>query len=73
LSGKENVSYVDLANCLAEKKGIDIRLIEPTTADEKGVHILFKPRYSGLDMSRTTELTGISPQTLEEVVNDIVV
>lgn len=73
LSVKENVSYVDLAHCLAEKKDVDNRLIEPTTADEKGVHILFKPRYSGLDMSRTTELTGIKPQTLEEVVNDIVV
>ncbi len=72
LSGAENVSYVDFAHALARRAGIEPRLIAPTSAVEKGVKILFKPRYSGLGMKRTTERTGVVPQTLEEVVDDLV-
>jgi dTDP-4-dehydrorhamnose reductase len=72
LSGTENVTYLDFANCLADKSGIDRRLIAATTATEKGVNILFKPRYSGIGMRRTTELTGLAPQSLAYVVDDLV-
>ena len=72
LSGAENVSYVDLATVLVERLKVSPRLISPTTAVEKSVNIPFKPRYSGLGMRRTTELTGLVPQTLEGVVNDLV-
>ena len=71
LSGAQNVTYVDLATRLAESLGIEARLIAPTTAEEKGVNIPFKPRYSGLGMRRTTELSGITPQTIAEVANDL--
>lgn len=72
LSGAENISYVDLAYSLAERLGIDTGLIAPTTAEERGVHIPFKPRYSGLGMRRTTEMTGLTPQRLADVANDLV-
>lgn len=71
LSGADNVSYVDLANTLATKLGVDSSLIAPTTATEKGVNILFKPRYSGIGMQRTRKLTGIAPQPLASVVTDL--
>lgn len=71
LSGAENVSYVDLAENLARKMGIAPELIQPTTAEAKGIHIAFKPRYSGLGMSRTTRLTGLRPQPIADVVNDL--
>jgi dTDP-4-dehydrorhamnose reductase len=71
LSGAQNVSYVDFAKSLAGRLDVDPRLISPTTAVEKGVTIPFKPRYSGLGMRRTTELTGITPQTLAEVAADL--
>jgi dTDP-4-dehydrorhamnose reductase len=71
LSGAENVTYVDLANALARRLEVDAALIAPTTAVAKGVNIPFKPRYSGLGMNRTTELSGLDPQTLEDVVNDM--
>jgi dTDP-4-dehydrorhamnose reductase len=71
LSGAENVTYVDLANTLAERLRIDPALIAPTTAVEKGVNIPFKPRYSGLGMRRTTALSGIEPQTLADVADDL--
>lgn len=72
LSGAENVSYVDFASALMTRLGIDERLVAPTTAVERGVHIPFKPTYSGLGMKRTTALTGIRPQTLLEVVDDLI-
>lgn len=72
LSGAENVSYVDFAVNLATKLRVDTHLIAPTTAEARGVHIPFKPRYSGLGMLRTTELTGLKPQTIEDVANDLI-
>jgi len=72
LSGADNVSYVDFANMLAEQLGVSADLIRPTTATEKGVHIAFKPRFSGLAMTRTTHLTTIKPQTLNALVADLV-
>ena len=71
LSGAENVSYVDLAHAMAHRLGIDPLLVQPTTATEKGVRIAFKPTYSGLGMDRTTELSGITPQPLSSVIEDI--
>ncbi len=72
LSGAENVNYVDFARKLASRLGVDLNLIRPTTAVEKGVHIPFKPTYSGLGMHRTTQLCGVSPQPLDELVEDLI-
>ena len=71
LSGADNVDYVSFARALAERRGIDSRLIEPTTSTEKGVSIPFKPTYSGLGMARTTALTGLRPQALADVLVDL--
>ena len=71
LSGAENVSYVRFAQALAARLGVDKSLIAPTTATAKGIHIAFKPTYSGLGMERTTRLTGVRPQTLAEVAKDL--
>jgi len=72
LSGSQNGTYVDLASKIADKLGVSSHLIKPTTATEKGVAIPFKPKYSGLGMDKTTRLSGISPQKLDEVVDDII-
>lgn len=72
LSGAENVSYVDLAFNLAREMGVDSSLITPTTSEEKGINIPFRPRFSGLGMLRTTQLTRIKPQSIQEVIKDIV-
>lgn len=71
LSGTDNVSYTDFAIALAKKMGVAPNLIAPTTATAKGVHIAFKPSYSGLGMKKTTELSGVEPQPLSDVVNDL--
>jgi dTDP-4-dehydrorhamnose reductase len=72
LSGAENVSYVRFAETMADRMGVDRSLIQPTTSVEKGIHIAFKPTYSGLGMTRTTALTGVEPQPFEELVSDLV-
>lgn len=72
LSGADNVSYADFAYALARRLGVDAGLVAPTTATEKGIHVAFKPTYSGLGMQRTTRLTGVRPQALAEVVDDLV-
>jgi dTDP-4-dehydrorhamnose reductase len=72
LSGAQNVSYLDFALVLAAQIGVDRSLVVPTTADRKGVRIAFKPRFSGLGMRRTTEITGIGLQPLVDVVSDLV-
>ena len=71
LSGAENVDYVAFASAIATHCGIDLSLIGETTATEKGVRIAFKPTYSGLGMERTTLLTGVKPQPLSSVINDL--
>jgi len=71
LSGAANVTYVDLAHALAQRLGGARELIRPTTAVAKGINIPFKPTYSGLGMQRTTQLSGIEPQQLDNLVNDL--
>ncbi|MFL6244849.1 MAG: sugar nucleotide-binding protein [Thermoanaerobaculia bacterium] len=71
LSGAENVSYADFARALAARLGVDSSLIAPTTATAQGVQILFKPTFSGIGMRKTKKVTGIEPQTLASVIDDL--
>ena len=71
LSGEANVSYVDFAFTLASTLGYSHELIAPTTAITKGIHIPYKPKFSGLGMHRTTTMTGLQPQKLVDVVSDL--
>jgi dTDP-4-dehydrorhamnose reductase len=71
LSGAANVSYVEFARTLAARLGVSPALVGETTATDKGVRIAFKPRFSGLGMGRTTGLTGLAPQPLSGVIDDL--
>ena len=71
LSGAANITYVDLARALARRLKAPATMIKPTTAVAKGVAVPFKPKYSGLSMTRTTKLSGIAPQRLEDLVDDL--
>ncbi len=71
LSGSANVSYVEFAYATAKHLSIPKTLIVPTTATECNINILFKPKFSGLDMAKTTELSGLVPQELGCVVADL--
>jgi dTDP-4-dehydrorhamnose reductase len=72
LSGAENVSYVEFAEALARRLGVDADLIRPTTSVERGINIPFKPQFSGLGMTRTTQLCGVVPQPLDQLIGDLI-
>jgi dTDP-4-dehydrorhamnose reductase len=72
LSNAQNMNYVDFAHALAHRFDIAPDLIKPTTSVAKGISIVFQPRYSGLGMSRTTRLTGIEPQKIDQLVADVI-
>jgi len=71
LSGAANVSYVDLARAFAAALGVDESLISPSSATAKGIHIAYKPTYSGLGMERTSRLADVHPQPLDQVISDL--
>jgi dTDP-4-dehydrorhamnose reductase len=71
LSGAANITYVDLACALARRLKAPKALIEPTTATAKGINIPFKPTYSGLGMVKTTKLSGLEPQPLDDLVEHL--
>lgn len=69
LSGSENISYFDFAKALADRIGVPASLIEPTTSLDMGVKVLYLPRYSGIGMGKTSQLTGVFPESLDSVVD----
>ncbi len=69
ISGRD-LSYYRFAMILADKLGSSAK-IHATSSAEKGVNLLFRPRYSALAMERTTDLLGIRPQDPEHVVADL--
>jgi dTDP-4-dehydrorhamnose reductase len=71
LSGATDVTYVEFAcQYVAACNGNDT-LVTPTTSTKAGVNLLFNRRYSALGMIRTQQSTGISAQSLTEVVMDL--
>ena len=72
VSGAENVTYTRLAEVLAARFKVSSELIAPTTATTAGVRLPFKPKFSGLSMEQTTQQVGIEPQSLTDVVSDLV-
>jgi dTDP-4-dehydrorhamnose reductase len=72
LSGAENLNYVDFSLVLAKHLLISETLIEPSSSTIKNLQLIFKPRYSGLGMKRTTLLTGIKPQIVNDVLSDLI-
>ena len=72
ISGADNISYDKFSRKFADSLGYKRLKIEPTTSIEMNIEIPFKPRYSGIGMERTTKLIGIKPQTLQELMGDLI-
>jgi dTDP-4-dehydrorhamnose reductase len=72
LSGVENISYFDFAKVLADRLGVPSSLIKPTTSVEMGVKVLYLPKYSGIGMKKTTNVTGVLPESVDSVVGYVV-
>lgn len=71
LSGAADVTYVDFARQYVDAHNYDGSLIVPTTATQAGVNLLFSRRYSALGMIRTQQLMNIAPQSMINVVKEL--
>ncbi len=72
LSGASQVTYAEFASQLAEAIGAPEQLVDPITAKEMGVQLLFAPRYTTLDTSDTVSAFSIKPQAVQAVVQDLI-
>ena len=72
LSGEHQLTYAEFALHLANALGVSRSLVKPTTSKEMGVELVIAPRHTTLGMSHTTTTFGIKPQTLSDVVSDLV-
>lgn len=70
-SGGDSVDYAFFCMRLAERLGVDKRLIKPVASGDVGVTALYKPRCAALGMKRTADVLGLEPQPLDDVVDAI--
>ena len=71
LSGSQDLDYGQFARALAARLGVDAALVAPATSRELGATLAFTPRSSALAMTRTTRITGLLPQSLDAVIDDL--
>lgn len=72
LSGERDVTYAEFADALIAAFGLPRGRAVPTTSTVAGVAVPFHPQYAGLGMRRATQLAGIYPEPLEQVVRYLV-
>ncbi len=65
LSSNFQLTYEQIAIELFQKFRISQSLISSKTSDEANVEVIFKSPCTILDMTRTTALTGVLPQTFD--------
>lgn len=71
-SGDKDLSYREFAVMLARAIGVGSELVEGAEkAPDGGGEVPARPLHSALDMQQTTGKTGIGPQHLEIVVQDV--
>lgn len=69
VSGRQDVSYYDLANHLVNYLERPSSLVQPVRATEKGVENIFLPPFTTLDCTETVALCDIKPSHFLDVLN----
>jgi dTDP-4-dehydrorhamnose reductase len=69
LSSRDEITYADTAFRVAARAGAAPNLVRPTTSAAAGIQVDYLPRHAALDSSRLTELTGIEPPDVWDVVD----
>lgn len=72
VSSEEQLSYAEFASRLAEAFGFPSRLVQPILTEDSDAVLFFKPRFTTLDMTKTTECYGMRPPSISSVVADLV-
>lgn len=71
LSGRDELSYAEFARALARRVGVPSTLVETLSSQDAGVEVLFRPRFPALGMTRTHEVLGLAPESLEQVIDTL--
>jgi dTDP-4-dehydrorhamnose reductase len=71
LTGPRDVTYVDIARFLANKNGVNPRLIEPVSALESGMAKGATPRNTTLDCSLIAERYGVIVPDAFDVIDKV--
>ncbi len=72
LSGREEVSYGELASRLARRLGVSADLVRPRAADPHQFPFEARPRHSTLDMTREAREFALAPPGIDETLNALV-
>jgi len=72
LSGADEVSYADLARCLARRLGVDTALVKPTTSTASGVTLQSLPKHSSLDAEEVAASLALPSPRLDTVIESCV-
>lgn len=70
VSGKEDISYYDLACYLAKLLAVSDTLVEPAHAAESGMQKSFLPRFTTLDCSSIIAAVGEKPPHYADVIKE---
>ncbi len=70
ISGAEDVSYLDVANFLAQSLECPSSLVQPVSAIEKGIKKTFLPLFTTLSCSSTIAMCGQKPPHFSDVVHE---
>ena len=68
LSGAEEMTYADFARRLAGRLGVSQDLVRPVAA---GAKVVYRPEHPALSMKRTSELLGISPESTDHLLKQL--
>lgn len=72
LSGETELSYSQFARLLADRAGAAGDLVRPVVSVSRtDVHVLYRPRYPALRMTRTTQLLGLQPEPIASTFDEL--
>ena len=63
----------EFAKMIACHNGLEESLVKSVSSEYMSADVLFRPRYSSLGMTRTQEILGIRPQTIENVMEHLII
>lgn len=72
LSGEAELSYAQFAQLLAARAGVARNRVRPVeSASRTDVAVLYRPLHPALRMTRTTQLLGLQPESIESTLNGL--
>lgn len=71
LSGKNDMTYADIARELLLRWRYPASLIDPATSADSGIFLPYAPRYPSLGMILTGRAAAITPQSFEDCIADL--